>query len=235
MPYKGHQVFLKVSDDTCVQIVSKVGSFSMRAAIRQVPHEEVTVAQALKLPRRVMFVRHPLTRLESTFNHFWWLTLNNVGYSDFIPSGIIRADGGRLEGRVGANEHRHRGKRKLDYLDRRDAAMKAGGGAAVAAVAARLKQEDWERFVDYVLSGGEDEHWLPQMDIAKYEGRIVANIAHRFEDVRDYWPLYVGGTLPELNSWQPVPKKPYRLAQLRKYYRETLDFWGGIDATWDAS
>ena len=233
MAFEGHQVFLKVSQDTCIQIVSKVGSFSMRYAINQIPHEEISVVDALKLKNRVMFVRHPLARLTSTFNHFWWLTLNNSGYSEFIPSGIILADGGRLEGRLGSNEHRHRLDRKQFY-DAKLAVERAKGGTN-AEISARLKQEDWIRFVDYVLSGNNDDHWLPQLDIAKHEDHIVSNIAHRFEDVRDHWIKYVGGTLPELNSWQSVPKVDYRLDELKEYYRDTLSFWGAINGTWHAS
>lgn len=225
-------VYLKVSTDTCIQVVSKVGSMSMRSAINQVPHQEIRVAEALLLPKRVMFVRHPLTRLASAFNHFWWLTLNNTRYHEFVPAGVILADGGRLEGRVGGNEHHFSGDRKKFYDDK--LAEEIAKGGTTEEIAVRLKQEDWNRFIDHVLSGNNDDHWAPQLDIAKHDGQIVANIAHRFEDVRTHWTKYVGGTLPELNSWQDVPKIDYRLAELRSYYDETLTFWGAIDGTWNA-
>jgi len=226
--------FLKVSDDTCIQIVSRVGSMSMRHAINQVPHKQIPVDQALLLTKRVMFVRNPLTRLHSTFNRFWWLTLNNTSYREYLPKGIILADGGRLEGRLGLNEHHFKGDKRTFYEDKLSNEVSKGG--TIEEIAARLKQEDWRRFVDYILSGvNPDDHWVPQLDVAKHNGEIVANIAHRFEDVRVHWPKYVGGTLPEKNVWQEIPKTDYRLADLKAYYAETLKFWEAIDGTWNAS
>jgi len=226
--------YIKVSSDTCIQIVSKVGSISMRSALAQVPHIEITAIEALSLDKRVMFVRNPLVRLASAFHHFWWLELNNSSYNEFLPKGIILADGGRIEGRLGLNEHRHSGERKLFYDTKISDEISKGG--TINEISKRLRQEDWNRFVDYVLSkSNNDEHWIPQLDVAKHSGVIVANIAHRFEDVSEHWAKYVGATLPEKNSWQGVPKVDYRLDELKSYYAETLDFWRAIDGTWNAS
>lgn len=227
-------MWVKVSDTTCIKVLTKVGSQSMINAFANLATVEITPDEAALLTRRVMFVRHPLVRLASVFNHFYWLALDSMFCDQFIPNHTITAYGQRIKGNVGRNEWKHTRDRAAHYASVK--AVTDTWSATPDQIATILDQKDWERFIDFVLSGKDsDEHWLPQVAQAKLNGTLIANIAHRFEDIATHWSTYAGGELPQSNSWVNVPKTDYRLAELQAYYADDIAFWEAINGTWNAN
>lgn len=208
-------MFVQISNDVCIAIIQKAGSSSMIEALSSIPTVVISAKDALTMPIRVAFVRHPIERINSLFNHFYWMALNNSTYSEFIPNGTITAFGARVDGHKGANEH-HWGVDTLTlYFD------------TIAKLPTRteLDNADYQSFIDFILSGEPDSHWAPQYAQGLHEGVFVPNTVHRFEDVNKYWFDYVGGKLPTTNSWAPVAVDPYRLDDLYGYYADDLILW----------
>lgn len=223
--------YYELNPTTTVSIVQKVGSRSMYDALQSLSNPadiERTALQALTYRNRVAFIRHPITRVNSVFNHFYALERNNQNYHTYLPDGIITADGARLKNDLGHNQH-HFTERKLDeYNDR--IARDSGTGDLDVKVR-RLDNKNYRDYIDYVLENG-DEHWNKQLERDRYSGRLVSNIWHRFENVNDYWWDYAGGQLPHNYSFKPIDVDEYRLRDLQTHYSEDIAFWEGINGTY---
>ena len=212
--------FYAVNDSTVIIVNPKAGSRSMMAALEQVPHMQITAMEALGYETRVLFHSHPIGRLNSLFNHFYRLTLNNAQYAEFLPLGTITAHGSRVKNSIGTNEHHWKGARKQEF----DASLAEERKLSLTDddLELKLNNRDYRRFVDFILTGNRDAHWGSQVALSSHEGTLVANVVHKFEDINEHWQTYVASPLPHLNSWPAVAHDPYKLPELRTFYADDL-------------
>lgn len=94
-------------------------------------------------------------------------------------------------------------------------------------VEGRGLQGDYEAFIDYIL-GNENCHWIPQVDILSYEGVFVPNIIYKLSNIKDVWENYFTGYLPWENAWSKQKVKPYRIDDLKEYYKLDLKLWDSL-------
>lgn len=69
--------FLKLNANTCIAVFPKVASCSILTAAYENGAVNITPEEALRLDKRVMFVRHPLERLVSAFS--WLMQAHKQG------------------------------------------------------------------------------------------------------------------------------------------------------------
>lgn len=219
--------YVQVSDDTCIKVVSKAGSQSMNEAFNSIVSEEISVEEALALDNRVMFLRNPVTRVNSVFNHVYGSNLYHSDFSQHIDSDIIKSHGARYAGAFYHNEHHYSVEKQRDYNEAVARHEEIGGTREE--IVRRMNNEDYRRFIDLVLSGNKDQHWAPQVSQAIHNGRLVCNIVRKFEDVGERWRDHVpGGKLPHINSWGSVERSDYLTTALREYYAEDLQLWSSL-------
>jgi hypothetical protein len=154
-----------------------------------------------------------------------------------MPAGTIKAEGRRVAGFVGQNEH-HWTEDKIANYQERLAAKRGEGTISDADLTRWLDNRDYRSFVDYILAGNHDEHWSNQVDLCTKDRVFLPNIAHRFDNednIKTKWALYVGGTFPRINSWQAIDHEEYRLSDLKAYYAKDIQLWGAIDGDWNPS
>jgi len=218
--------FYAVSADTVVVVNPKAGSTSISEALNKVPNKQVSALEALSYPKRVMFLRHPIERVNSLFNMFYGLSLNNSQYSEFMPIGTITAYGSRVRKLKGLNEHSWKGEKKALY----EAKLKEGlaNGATDRDLELTFNNQDYRRFVDYVLSGKQDSHWESQVEQSTLNGALIPNTVHKLSDLNHVWKSYVGSPIPESNSWPSVEHENYRLEDLEEYYKSDLKLWSTL-------
>lgn len=85
--------------------------------------------------------------------------------------------------------------------------------------------DSWESFVDHVLGGARNEHWIPQTE---HVGD-VPNIWRRFEDIANCYEAFRPGLLPHNNRASRRPTSDYRSTELAAYYAADLDRWENIE------
>ena len=79
----------------------------------------------------------------------------------------------------------------------------------------------YEEFVDNVLSGDENWHWLPQHDWHTVDGSLVPDICYKFENIN----LILYG-LPTLNTSNSIKIATfYRYDELLSYYEKDLELY----------
>lgn len=182
--------FHRINRQTCLIINPKCALMSMREAIGDLAYIEITGEEALTYKNRLMFIRHPIERINSLFNHFYAMTTDNIMYSEFMPHGIIRAETGK-------------------------------------------QNEDYQRFIDYILGGGCDDHWCPQVDLASYEGQFIPNIVHTLDTLSERWTEYIGNIIGHENSWPEISRNEYRHDELLAHYSQDLQLWEAVNnGTW---
>lgn len=77
-----------------------------------------------------------------------------------------------------------------------------------------------EKFVDQVLKGVEDQHWMSQVKLHTHH-RFIPTVVHRFENIHEVWP-----ELPHLNKGPGVPFDLWhRKDEVEEYYRADLELW----------
>ena len=218
--------YYAVSDNTVVVVNLKAGSMAMRSSIMQTPFIEVTAKQALNYERRVMFLRDPIERVNSMFNMLYHLTTGNSSYDEILPSGVILAHGARVSNFTGINDHRYTGKIREDCAVRiyRERIKLLSDDQIIS----KLDNEDYERYVDYILAGNKDDHWGVQVDLSKHNSELVPNIIHNFNELADKWQDYVTAPISKDNSWPAVTHDVYRLNDLNTFYADDLAVIGSI-------
>lgn len=79
----------------------------------------------------------------------------------------------------------------------------------------------FEQFVDLVLEGSGNSHWLPQ--VAWFDDYNVTEV-YQLERIAETWPAEI--SLGHLNrSTAPVPEIGYRLDELNDYYAGDIRAW----------
>jgi len=190
--------------------------------------QEITIKDAAKLPRRVMFLRDPIERMQSAFNHLVNLELNNSHY-EMIPKGLVTGYGEILLAADGARLNMHHWTKEKEDLFQSTIAETRKQGETNTELAVRLNKADYERFVDHVLSQPNDEHFAPQMALTKYNGTQICNIIYKFSEISTLWGNVFGGQIPQLNSFSAIDKDPnYRLPELRAWYSEEIATLGAL-------
>lgn len=79
----------------------------------------------------------------------------------------------------------------------------------------------WEAFVDHVLGGARDEHWIPQLEHCG----AAPNIWRQFERLPECFEEFRPGLLPHLNRASRRPTSDHRQAELRHYYADDMLRW----------
>jgi hypothetical protein len=225
--------YIATKVDTCIKIVPRVGTKSIRESINASSHNIISVEEALNKQTIVMFVRHPINHINSAFNLFYDLTLANSQYQEFMPKGTITAWGARVKGGVGQNEH----KWKSQIIDNYNSKLSSERQEKTISdddLIKKLNNEDYQRFIDFILAGNYDDHWGCQITQSKHNGNLVPNVAHRFEEINKYWSNYFNTDLPHRNSKPVIDRDEYRLTELNKRYAESIAFWEAINGTWHA-
>lgn len=85
----------------------------------------------------------------------------------------------------------------------------------------RAPLDSWEAFVDHVLSGARDEHWMPQVEHCG----DVPNIWRQFERLPECFEEFRPGLLPHNNRASRRPTNDHREAELLRYYADDLARW----------
>jgi hypothetical protein len=88
------------------------------------------------------------------------------------------------------------------------------------------KKCTWEGFVDSVLNGDRNRHWLPQSELLSHGNHFVPTEVYRFEDINELWPKLIGTPLERINQSNMAPvNDQYRRAELDNLYAEDLGRW----------
>ena len=88
------------------------------------------------------------------------------------------------------------------------------------------KNATWQAFVDSVLGGERNRHWLPQSELLRHGRVFVPNEIYRFEDINEIWPEVIGTPLEKTNSSNSRPvEDEYRREELDNLYLEDLERW----------
>lgn len=82
----------------------------------------------------------------------------------------------------------------------------------------------WGVFVDHVLSGAEDEHWIPQ---SRHFGD-APNIWRRFESLPECYEEFKPGILPHNNRVTRLETYDYRTEELLQYYAQDFKHWSTL-------
>lgn len=213
--------FVKTSNDTCICIFPKVASLSIWESIGSTQYATISGEDALKLPNRIAFYRDPIERVNSMFNHLHGIYGVYNGTTDIIPDGTIIAYADRVDGFRGENSHHWKQEHEDDLQARIQEFRGVNPSITNEQIKAEFIKEDYERFIDYILSDSPDnDHWRPQTAMSKDRGTFVPNIVYNFEQINEKWGDHFPGKLPQTNSWQNVPKQPYRLGELQSYYAD---------------
>jgi hypothetical protein len=85
--------------------------------------------------------------------------------------------------------------------------------------------ESWDAFVDHVLGGARNEHWIPQVEHCG----DIPNIYRQFERLPDCFEEFRPGMLPHSNRCSRRPTSPYRERELGAYYAADFEKW---EAAW---
>jgi hypothetical protein len=145
-----------------------------------------------------------------------------VRYDEFMDQSIVTAYGGKILKLSHVNAHHWTAKHEADYQAFLVALKAEFPSYTDEQLAAVSNQRDYERYIDYILSGNEDPHWKQQTDLSKDGAVFIPNIIVKFEDINTVWASYVGGTLPKVNSWQNIETTDYRVADLQAHYSDDL-------------
>jgi len=218
--------YYAVSDTTVIAVNPKAGSMAMKSSISLTPFAEVTAELALAYDRRVMFVRDPIERVNSLFNMFYHLASGSSDFGEMVPHGIILAYGVRVGSFVGLNDHRYVGETRA-LCEARIAAERAAG-LSDTQIINKLNNEDYKRFIDYILAGSQNDHWGQQTELSTHNGQLVPNILHDFNTIATYWQDYATAPIQKENSWPAVAHDEYRLADLRAFYADDIALMGTL-------
>lgn len=234
-----YQVSFEAPDETCIFVNPRVGSLSMTTALHRVNHSIITLEEAQELPNRVMFMRHPIERLDSLFGRFYALALNSSKFSEFMPEGTIKAHGARVAGLVGNNDQHWKGSKITDFQERL-AAKRDQGPISNADLARWLDNGDFRRLVKYILEKDKDgnyknndPHWGNQVDLCSLNGEFIPNIVHKFdteENIAIHWAKYVNEPITRIRPSLPIDHEEYLLEELKTYYAKDIQKWGQINA-----
>ena len=109
---------------------------------------------------------------------------------------------------------------RFDSLFSHMHSLARGGSKAVAkelggSVLGIHPDTDYKSFVNYVLSGHTNAHWLPQSE----QLSSIPTDIYRFEDLEKAWERHFTGALPWNNKWTPIEHNPYREDDLKEYYK----------------
>jgi len=85
----------------------------------------------------------------------------------------------------------------------------------------RAPVETWEGFIDHLLGGARDDHWIPQTEHCG----DVPNIWRRFESLPICFEEYRPGILPHNNRSSRRPTNDHRESELRHYYAADYRRW----------
>ena len=221
---------------TCISLTPKVGSTAVRYSVNKVPNTEITPEQALEYNFRVFWMRNPLERFDSGFNHWSGQINNNSDIEQFIPRGLITAEGHRVTGHVGHNQHQTTQKMIDEYGVKVAFEKDKNTDISDNDLALKFHDADYQRFMDFILDGAEDEHWMHQLDQVRLGETFIPNIGYRFEAINETFSNHVPDVILEhLNHWRSVPHSVYRNEELKAFYKDDLAFWEAIDGTWNAS
>lgn len=82
--------------------------------------------------------------------------------------------------------------------------------------------EGWEDFVNYVLDGYQNKHWVPQDQVLRYTGEFMANEVYVLEDLDKFLQCELGvKNLDRTNTTHDVPFEgnlEYRADELERYF-----------------
>ncbi len=221
----------QVSDTRCFFSNPKVGSSSFDLFFNTTDHDKISLGEAFRqkgngtLTELVLFVKDPIKRLDSLFNMFYKLALDNSQYTQFIPEGTITADGHRVDGSGGANEHHFKGKVASDHAARLTAKRILIPNDD-AKLRRSLDNEDFQNLANIALSGARNSYWASQVDLCTYKGAFVPNIIHKFDnpvDVQTSWAKYFDDPLPHENTSIQIPHDDFKLDELKGYYSKDFD------------
>lgn len=208
-----------------VAVITKVGSQSMIAAAHTFNAKSISAEEAMTYETVIAYLRHPITRVNSLFNNLWHVA-NYGGDVAMLPKGTIKGYGGRLKNESWPNPHHWTESKRVLVESDRD---KLSRELTIEDKGKELNNADYRRYIDFIIDTGKDEHWQPQIEQLRYQGKIVPTTLYRFErDLESTWLTHFGGRLPRENSWGVVPIDSYRLPELESIYAEDLEYWGDL-------
>jgi hypothetical protein len=220
-------VWYQTAKDTCIYPLPKNASTSIRSVLAyQAQNDEITAEAAAKLPVRVVFLRNPIERIQSAFGQFYALQLNGNTYFELVPKGVISAFGARLKGQKGYNEYVFEVEQKAKYLT--DTVIEIDKQPTIEAAAAEFNQKDYNGFIDYILSGADNEHWASQVEQVTHHGEYLPTHTYKMEDISSIWPQHFIGLIPVLNSHTKITVNPYRQDELEQKYAVDIDVWSSL-------
>jgi len=93
---------------------------------------------------------------------------------------------------------------------------------ANGATEARATEKGWESFVDIVLTGDYNGHWIPQME---HMGDSPTEF-YRLEDLNKvYKKVFSKAAPPHLHKSNRLKLPKYREPDILEYYKEDLEVW----------
>lgn len=162
--------------DTCIAIINKCGNTSIRGAVTNALEPlEFSNEEALNYRRRVAYVRDPIQRFHSGFNHFWGTTIIDKPFGD-MPIEHIYVEGRGLQGDFEAYTD-YTFKHPNEHWDNQSAMIKHGG-MLVPNIFHMLEdiQKTWENYFTGVLPW--DHAWTKQ----KVEPYRLAELKEKYHD-----------------------------------------------------
>lgn len=91
-------------------------------------------------------------------------------------------------------------------------------------VEGRGVQEDYEAFIDHILTAEVNSHWQNQCEIpVNAAGEFIPNIIHKFEDIMSLWADYYQGGMPWYHGHTRIAVEDYREADLINFYEKDLE------------
>ena len=221
---------------TCISLTPKVGSTAIQHSLNKVPHTRITDQQAVEYNFRVFWMRSPLERFNSGFNHWSGHVNDNADIKQYIPKGMITAEGHRATGHIGHNQHQTTQTMIDDYGVKVAFEKAKNTDISDNDLAFKFHDTDYQRYMDFILGGAENEHWMPQLDQVKLGDTFIPNIGYRFESINETFNNHVPDIILEhLNHWRTLPHSTYRNEDLKAFYKADLAFWEAIDGAWYAS
>lgn len=92
----------------------------------------------------------------------------------------------------------------------------------------------YERFVDAVLDGERNRHWIQQSELLRHGRNFVPTEVYRFEDINEIWPKVIGIPLQRVNASNLKPVDQwYRRNELDNLYSEDLERWNSAKQSSD--
>lgn len=208
---------------TCVSVIQKAASQSMSQALQNANYPQIGVTEALRCKNRVAFIRDPLERVNDVFSHVYFISVKYFGRHDIvIPRGIITGDGYHARKGQVLNPHHFTDAKRAECAER---IANARGGREISddALGAELDNQDYRRFIDYVLEGNQEPHWDSQHSQLLHNGELVPNIFVKMESLDSWWLSNADfGEMPRVNFHMNAPHDDYRLDDLRAFYADDL-------------